>query len=187
MSTIKFFLILIILVFTVNAQVFNTAQTLKPGKGSLGITAAIIDGNSNSEFGVFFNGGYGLSRGLDLGAKIGIGFDETYFGLDLEYVLRGISPYISVAGGAHMWGDPGLDGTLNFTFPLNRQLKLYSGLDLDINFVEVGDGRETFTPFWWFIGTEVAFKKNMTLLFEMDLDLNDDAYSIFNFGLNFYL
>jgi len=170
------------------AQVFNTSQTLKTGKGSLGINGAMLNGTGDDEFGIYLNGGYGISRGIDLGGKIGIGFEETYFGIDLEYILRGISPYISVSGGAHMWGDPGLDGTLNLTFPLNRQLHLYSGLDMDINFVEVGDEKETFTPFWWFIGTEVAFKKNLTLLFEMDIDLNDDAaYSIFNFGLNFYL
>ena len=187
MRIIKILTITIIFIFSANAQVFNTAQTLRKGKASIAVNPAIMDNGGDNEFGVFFNGGYGISPGLDLGAKIGVGFNETYFGFDFEYILRGVSPYISVAGGAHMWGDPGLDGTLNFSFPLNRQLSIYSGLDLDINFVEVADEKETFTPFWWFIGTEVAIKKKMTLLFEVDIALNDDAYSIFNFGLNFYL
>jgi len=189
----KLILILLLFVFTSNAQVFNTAQTLKTGKFNIGLNPAVLD----EEFGFFLHSGYGISPGFDLGMRVGLGFPETYFGADLEWVLRGLSPYISVSAGGHSFGDVGLDGTLNFTFPINRQVQLYSGFDMDMNFVEVKkfnqqtqqieDETETMIPMWLFIGTEIGFKRNMTILLEVEISMNDDAYNIFGGGINFYL
>ncbi len=178
----RIIIILFLFLFSVNAQVFNTASTLKSGKANLGINPAVL----NEDFGLFLHGGYGISPGLDLGLKLGLAYPETYFGADIEWVLRGGSPYISVSAGGHSFGDVGLDGTLNFTFPINRQVNIYSGLDMDLNFVKVHDETETRLPFWLFFGTEIGFRTNMTIIIEVELGLNDDAYSIFGGGMNFY-
>lgn len=185
--------ILVLFVFSANAQVFNTAGTLKTKKANIGLNPAILE----NDLGFFLHGGYGISPGLDLGLKLGLGLPETYFGADVEWILRGISPYISVSAGGHTFGDVGLDGTLNFTFPINRQVNLYSGLDADLNFVKVKtlnkqtnkweDETETQFPFWLFLGVEIGFRRNLTILIEAELGLTDEAYSIFGGGLNFYL
>lgn len=189
----KWMIVFLLLVVSANAQVFNTAQTLKSSNFNIGLNPAILD----EEFGFFLHGGYGISPGLDLGLKVGFGLPDTYFGADLEWVLRGVSPYISVSAGGHSFGDVGLDGTLNFTFPISRQVHLYSGLDMDINFGEVReyndqtqkyeDKTETSLPVWFFIGAEIGFKRNMTILLEVEVSVSDDAYNIFGGGLNFYL
>jgi hypothetical protein len=171
------------LLFTLlHAQVFNTAQTLRTGTFNLGLEPTIYDMEGDNETSLFIHGGYGINRGLDLGIKLGLGMDETYFGAELEWMLRGISPYVSVSAGAHMFNDVGIDGTLNLTFPLSKQLWLYTGLDLDVVFAE----NDTFIPFWLPVGIEVGLRKNMTLLLEVEVGLNDEAYNIFGGGINFY-
>jgi hypothetical protein len=176
----------LILIFTLNldAQVFGTAQTLKSGKFSIGINPVIYS-NGEDEEGIFGHVGLGLSPGLDLGFKLGLGLrDDTYLGLDLEWVLRHLSPYISISAGAHTWDDIGIDGTFNLTFPLSRQVKLYTGLDMDVIFRE----NNTDIPLWIPVGIDVALRKKMALLIEVEIKVNDDAvYNIFGAGVNFYL
>lgn len=172
--------ILLFMFSLLHAQVFNTAQTLRTGTLTLGLEPVIYD-TGNNDAALFIHGGYGISRGLDLGIKLGLGLDDTYFGADLEWLLRGVSPYISVSAGAHMYHDVGIDGTLNITFPLSRQVWLYSGLDMDVVFSE-----DTGIPLWLPIGLEVGIRKNMTLILEVEAALNDDAYNIFGGGINFY-
>jgi hypothetical protein len=172
-----------IVLFTfLHAQVFNTAQTLRQGKFSLGLEPTIYDREGDNETAFFIHGGYGINRGLDLGIKLGLGMDETYIGADLEWMLRALSPYISISAGAHMFHDVGIDGTLNVTFPLNRQLWLYTGLDMDIVFGE----DDTYIPFWLPVGLEVAIRPNMTIILEVEAGLNDEAYHIFGGGILFY-
>jgi hypothetical protein len=175
----------LILIFTLNldAQVFGTAQTLKSGKFSIGVNPVIYDLGDNEE-GIFGHVGLGLSPGLDLGFKLGLGVgDETYLGLDLEWVLRRLSPYISISAGAHTWGDIGIDGTFNLTVPLSRQVSLYTGLDMDVVFAD----DDTHIPLWIPVGIDVALRKKMALLIEVEIKVNDEAYNIFGAGLNFYL
>jgi hypothetical protein len=171
-----------LLLFTfLNAQVFNTAQTLQTGKFSLGLEPTLYD-RENNETSLFIHGGYGISRGLDLGIKLGLGMDDTYFGADLEWMLRAVSPYISISAGAHMFNDVGMDGTMNITFPFNKQVWLYTGLDLDIVFAD----KDTYIPFWLPVGIEVGIRRNMTILLEVEAGLNDEADTVFGGGINFY-
>ena len=90
-----------------------------------------------------------------------------------------------------------LDGTMNFTFSLNRLVHFYSGIDLNVEFDEVDKYNsntqrpetvtETIVPLWLLAGAEIGFRKNVTLLFEVEISLNDDAYNILSGGINFYL
>ena len=171
-----------VLFMILNAQVFNTAQTLRPGNFNLGLEPTIYDYEGNNETSLFVHGGYGISRGMDLGIKLGLGMDNTYFGADLEWMLRTISPYLSISAGAHIFNDVGIDGTLNITFPLSKQVWLYTGLDMDVVFAD----DETFIPLWLPVGIEVGLRKNMTLILEIEVGLNTEAYNIFGGGINFY-
>ena len=62
-------------------------------------------------------------------------------------------------------------------------MDLYSGFDMDIEFV----GPETITPMWLFLGFEINLQSRTDFLFEIEIELNDEAWSIFSGGLNFYL
>ena len=176
------FFVMILFIFNLNAQVFGTATTLKSGNFSIGVNPLIYDLGENEEA-LFGHVGLGLSRGMDLGFKLGLGLDETYFGLDLEWVLRHRSPYMSISGGAHSWGDVGIDGTFNLTIPLSRQVSLYTGLDMDVVFADP----DTAIPIWIPVGIDVTLRRKMALLIEVEIKANDDAFNIFGAGLNFYL
>ena len=176
-------------VFTgAHSQVFNTGQTLKKGVVSLGVEPTLhIDGGADGVM-LFGHAGYGLKSGLDAGLQLGFG-EKNYFGANLEFAL---GSNISLAIGAHDFGYFGLDGTLNFAIPIKSDLQLYSGLDADINFIKgTNNEGETETtlkmPFWVPIGFEVGLSRNMSLLFESEIGLNDQAYHVIGGGLNFYL
>lgn len=164
---------------SVRAQVLNSGLTIKAKSFELGFAPTVM----NEDFGLFIDGGYGLRSGMDLGVKLGFGYPETYFGADLEFMILHKSPFLSASAGFHIFGDPGLDATGTFTVPLDQQIHLYAGLDMDLNFNE----DKTRAPLWFLIGTEIAVKDNMTVLLEIEAGLNDPAYSIFSGGFNFYL
>jgi hypothetical protein len=64
------FLLLFGTVVALNAQVFNTGQTLKPKAISLGIEPAFVV-NGDAQFMLFLHGGIGLVKGTDFGIKLG--------------------------------------------------------------------------------------------------------------------
>ncbi len=160
------------------AQVLKSGISLKPDKFRLGLLPAVL----NDNFGIFAQGGYGLRSDMDINLRIGAGYPDMYVGADLEFMILFRKPYFSVSAGAHYFGDVGLDASGTFTVPLDPQVHLYSGLDMDINFNE----DKTNVPFWFRLGTEVAFKKNLSVLLEAGLGINDPAYNIFSGGFNIY-
>ena len=132
MKKLFFIPLLVILTQFSFGQVFNTGQTLKAKTFSVGFEPAVLINGSN-EFMLFLHGGYGLRSGIDFGLNVGVLGPETYIGADVEFA---IAKRISLAVGAHDFGVFGLDGTLNFTIPIKSGVRLFSGLDLDVNFPE---------------------------------------------------
>ncbi len=174
------FLMLAVVLFasTTFAQVFNTGQTLKPKVFSVGFEPAILI-EGDSEFMLFLHGGYGLRKGIDFGLNIGVLGPETYFGADVEFALV---RRISLTVGAHNFGDFGLDGTLNFTLPVRSGVRLFSGLDMDVNFPE----DDTQFLLWLPVGLDIGMRSNMSFIFEAEIALTDPAYHMIGGGLNFY-
>lgn len=170
--------LLVILTHVSFGQVFNTGQTLKAKTFSVGFEPAILINGSN-EFMLFLHGGYGLRSGIDFGLNVGVLGPETYIGADVEFA---IAKRISLAVGAHDFGVFGLDGTLNFTIPIKSSVRLFSGLDLDVNFAEP----ETQFLLWLPVGLDIGIKKNMSFIFEAEIGLTDPAYHLIGGGLNFY-
>jgi hypothetical protein len=177
-----FILFTLILLGIAQAQVLENAGTLRTGKMNLGV---FLTDYENDDLGIFVNGGYGLGPGYDLGLRLGLGYHETYLGANVEWLLKGGKPAISLAAGAHVFGDLGLDGTLNLTIPASRQINIYTGLDLDINFVERRGEKDTQVPLWLPLGVEIGLKTNIALLIEVEFDVGDDAWTIFSAGVNF--
>lgn len=179
MKRILIILALLFIASTSFCQVFNTGQTLKPNKFSLGIEPGIMV-NGDSEFILFLHGGYGIKQGIDFSAKIGVLGPVDYFGADLEFAL----PHrMSFVVGAHQFGDFGLDGALNITFPIKNDIRFSTGLDSDINF----NPDKTRILLWLPLGLEIGIKKNMSFIFEAEIGLTDPTYHFIGGGLNFYL
>ncbi len=180
----KKLLLFVVIVFTCavsNAQVFGTAGTLSKGKFNFGVLPTILDANGNNDFVMFMQGGYGLRSGIDLGLKLGVFGEETYFGGDVEFVLM---KNLSLAGGFHTYGDFGLDVTGLYTFPLTNSARLSTGLDMDMVFAD----SQTLVPFWIPINIEVDIKKNVVFIFEAEIDtkLFDESYNLIAGGVQFY-
>jgi len=177
---LKLTLLVIVLAMlsTGRAQVLNSGISLKSDKFRLGLLPTVLSDN----FGIFVQGGYGLRSDMDINFRIGAGYPDMYVGADLEFMILTRKPYFSVSAGAHYFGDVGLDASGTFTIPIDPQVHLYTGLDMDIIFNE----DKTNVPFWFRLGAEVAFKKNLSILLEAGLGINDPAYSIFSGGFNIY-
>jgi hypothetical protein len=176
----KIILFITALLFTTSSfsQVFNTGQTLKPKSFSAGFEPALLL-NGSTEFILFVHGGYGLKKGIDFGVSIGVLGPNNYIGADVEF---GLARWTSFAFGAHHFGSFGLDGTLNVTFPIRKDVRVFSGADLDINF---NDDKTRFL-LWLPVGVEVGLRKNMSFIFEASIGLTDPAYHLIGGGLNFY-
>lgn len=178
MKKVLSFLLLLLIVSSSFSQVFNTGQTLKPKTFSLGIEPGVMI-NGSSDFMLFLYGGYGIKQGIDFSVKAGFLGTTDYFGADVEFAL----PYrMSFAVGAHQFGDFGLDGALNITFPIKNDIRFSSGLDLDVNF---NDDKTRFL-LWLPLGLEIGIRKNMSFIFEAEIGLTDPAYNFIGGGLNFY-
>ncbi len=174
-----------------NAQVlFNGAETLKKGNWSLGLDLAYADIH-NGDFALFFLGSYGLGNNSDLGMKLGFGWDEAYIGLDYEKTVLLGKPSVSLFGGAHYWQWFGLDAGALVTFPI-QNVRISTGLDFDLVFASIdrdGDGKEELellTPLWLPINIEVYLKKHLSLVFEGNIKLTDDAFTTVGGGINIY-
>jgi len=176
----KLFIIPLLVILTQFSfgQVFNTGQTLKAKTFSVGFEPAVLINGSN-EFMLFLHGGFGLRSGIDFGLNVGVLGPETYIGADVEFT---IAKRISLAVGAHDFGVFGLDGTLNFTIPIKSGVRLFSGLDLDVNFPEP----ETQFLLWLPVGLDIGIKKNMSFILEAEIGLTDPAYHLIGGGLNIY-
>lgn len=160
------------------SQVFNTGQTLKKGQISAGFEPAILL-NGGNDFLLFVHGGYGLKKGIDFGLSIGVLGPNNYIGGDVEFA---IARWSSLTFGAHHFGSFGLDGTLNLTFPIRQDVRVFTGADLDVNF----NSDKTRFLLWLPIGVEIGLKKNMSFIFEASVGLTDPAYHLIGGGLNFY-
>lgn len=160
------------------SQVFNTGQTLKPKHFSLGIEPAVLI-NGNGNFILFLHGGAGITNDIDFGVTLGVLGSSNYFGADVEFAVGRL---LSVAVGAHDFGVFGIDGTLNATFPIRKDVRIFTGADIDINFPT----NNTQLLLWLPIGVEIGMRSNVSFIFEAEIGLTDPAYSLIGGGLNFY-
>jgi len=160
-----------------SAQVFNTSKTLKEGAFAVGVEPMII-ANSGTDFILFGHLGYGLTDGIDISAKAGVLSYDNYYGADIEF---GFMKHFSIGAGAHVWGDFGLDATFLGTFDIAKNVDIYGGVDVDVNF-----GGNMYTNFWIPIGVEVQLNKTMAFLMEASIGISDTAPHLFGGGVNIY-
>lgn len=178
MKKILSLIFVILIANTLNAQVFNTANTLSKNKFSATGAPIFYDG------GMMLMGkiGYGIKYGSDIAMTMGFG-DVSYLGVDMEKVLsweKLDNLVMSFSSGVHYSNGFGIDGTLNLSIPLDKSLVLYGGVDMDLNLTN-GSG----LPAWFFVGAEYGLKNRLTLLGEVDLGFND-AGNMLGIGVCYY-
>jgi len=178
MKKVILLVFVLIQAFISQSQVFNTAKTLKKGNFSVGIEPMIIT-SGGTDFILFGHLGYGLTSGIDLGAKVGVLGGANYVGADVEFAFL---KNFSLSTGAHSWGNFGLDATFIGTYGLTKSVNLYGGIDADINFPD----NDVKIPLWLPIGVEIGIKKSMAFLFEASVGLTNDAVHMFGGGVNIY-
>jgi len=190
------FILLLLFSFSYG-QIFNTARLLNNKQFSFSINPVLLNDLGKDDAGIFIQGEYGLLSGMQLLGRIGVGFDETYYGIMIEKSLVRSYPHISFSGGVHSFYDIGLDLNLNISVPLNKFVDLYGGLDSDFVFADKRTldvstdtwKKESDTKFltWFFIGTEVVITRKMNLLFEAEIGIAEEAFNLFGTGVKFYL
>ncbi len=171
------------------AQIFNTGQTLKKGVAALGVQPAIhVNGGVNGAI-LYAHAGYGLTKGIDVAVKAGVGRLNTYYlGGDIEFA---IAKHMSLAFGGHKSGNFGVDGTFLFDIPIKNKAVIYSGLDSDVNFTSRinsnGDKVNDIDLLVWIpVGVEIRISKSIHFLAESSIGVTPASYHIIGGGINLY-
>ncbi|MEW6516129.1 MAG: hypothetical protein AB1439_04405 [candidate division FCPU426 bacterium] len=185
-------LILLVMVFLLGgasaarADVFGTAGILRPGGFALGIEPSLTF--NPSDFTLYLHGGVGLTRGIDLDLKLGLG-SEIYFGGDVEFSLipdTSRTPGLSFTAGAHGANNFGLDAILLLSNRFST-FSLYGALDADIEFVDNGTGgSEVLLPLYFDLGVAIPVSRAFEVLLEGNIAITNVAASGLSGGVMFY-
>ncbi|MDW7759245.1 MAG: hypothetical protein SCM96_01230 [Acidobacteriota bacterium] len=180
----------------VSAQgvVMNSAETINKGNIKLALFPVVLFGKngSDSSWGVAGRAGYGIAQRLDIEAKAAIFDGLKYFGAEIEYwLLQGKTVNVSAALGGHItdlkWGadSSGLDTTLLVSTVPRRNLEIYGGLKLAFDSFKNSDHSATLAHL--VPGLEYRISKDLDVLAEVGIALNDNARSYASVGLAFYI
>ncbi len=176
----KILLILATCLFSVsflNAQVFQTAETLPPLKFSAGIAPIYY----NENFGLLLMAEAGVKQDIDFNLRCAVLEYDDYFGADLEWkMLNKNAVSLSLTTGCHVYGDFGLDISGNFSYRLRNDIALYTGVDIDLNF-----GNDLYVPLWIPLGVEIRLNETIAFLFETELPVSRYANAIIDGGFSF--
>jgi hypothetical protein len=169
----------------------NSAETIdrKTFKLSAFPTVILGEDDADSEWGVASRLGYGFTDSFDVEAKLAFFDGLTFYGLDAE--LWFVKGEIDVSGalGVHRTefeGDfdlTGIDTALLVSGHVADKLELYGGLNLSFE----SEDEQDFTRAHFVPGLEYRVAKDLDLLAEFGIGLNDDSPEYFSFGLAFYV
>jgi hypothetical protein len=169
----------------------NSAETIdrKTFKLSAFPTVILGEDDADSEWGVASRLGYGFTDSFDVEAKLAFFDGLTFYGVDAE--LWFVKGEIDVSGalGVHRTdfeGDfalTGIDTALLVSGHVADKLELYGGLNLSFE----SEDEQDFTRAHFVPGLEYRVAKDLDLLAEFGIGLNDDSPEYFSFGVAFYV
>ena len=177
--------------------VMESAETIQRGNFKLvGYPVLVLgEGDADNALGGVVRGGYGFTDRLDL--EVGAAFyeDLTYLGANAEYWLLRAAPgtpalNLSVRGGLHLAqadGDDatGLDLAALTSFRLTPRAELLAALDYTHTLRD--EPLDDVGTLYLAPGLEYGISRNLDLLAELGLALDDDAPNYLSAGLAFYL
>ena len=147
---------------------------------------------ADNELGFGARGGYGFTPRFDVEGLVSIFDGSKLFGADAEYwLVKGGGLDASLTAGAHKTdGDggfdlTGFDATATASGHLTSKFEPYVGLK--VAFESVSHDGGDFTRLHVVPGFEYGLSKNLDIVAELGLGLNDDSPSYGSVGLALYL
>jgi hypothetical protein len=175
--------------------VLNSAETINRGNVKLEGAPMVIFGKNGSDAtaGAVVSGGYGFTNRFDVEGRVSFFDRVTFFGADAEYWLWKKKPVdVSIAGGFH-YGDGhgqlntrGIDLTFLTSGHVAPKLELYGGLDMAFNSIAENRIDGDYTTVHLVPGIEYAISRDIDLVAEVGIGLNEDSHHYVSGGLAFY-
>jgi hypothetical protein len=171
----------------------ESAETINEGNFKISGFPTILLGEDGgeSEWGIATRLGYGLTPSFDVEAKLAFFDGYKTYGGDVEYwLLKGRTDFSLSAGLRKSDFDGGggstaIDLAAIASRKVGKSLELYLGGSL--SFESVDDSDASFESFHVVPGIEYRLAKDVDLLAEFGLGLNDDSPNYLSFGLSYYV
>ena len=172
----------------------NSAETINKGNFKIAAFPTLLFGedDADDEFGIAGRFGYGFTDRFDIEGKVAFFENLQLYGLDAEYWLlknRGLDMSISL--GAHITDLPevnssAIDTALVASGHVTDNLELYGGLNA--SFESLDDVPDSdFTRVYIVPGLEYKIHRDLDLVAEFGIGLNDDSPNYVSAGLAFYI
>ena len=200
-SRTRCFLLAILVVFglgTVSAQaqnfLMNSAETIDKGNFKLcGFPTALLgeDGNDN-EWGLASRLGYGFTPSFDVEVKLATFDGFKMYGADAEWWAVKGKTDVSLSAGGHKSdfdggaGSTSLDTALVVSRSVAKSLEAYLGGSLSFESIDDAEDAD-FKRVYLVPGVEYKLGKDLDLLAEIGIGVNDDSPNYLSFGLAYYL
>jgi hypothetical protein len=174
--------------------IMNSAETINEGNFKLALfpTALLGENGADDEWGIAGRFGYGLSSHFDIEGKVAFFDGLRFFGADAElWLVQGRTANASVSVGFHKSDSEfradssGIDTALVVSTRAHRNLEVYGALKLA--FESVKDSDENYTLAHVVPGIEYRLGKDLDLLAEVGIGVNDNSSNYVSLGLAFYL
>jgi hypothetical protein len=172
----------------------ESAETIDRGTFKLKVNPMLILGDNDNKAGVVVGAGYGFTDRFDFEAKLALYDGVNIFGGDAEYwVVK--DPHrvnLSVLAGFHFakadLGDQtGVDVTVNGSHAVTPKLDIYAALDMAFNKYRDDFPGNSYKQVHLVPGVEYKIHRNLDLLAEFGIALNDNGNNYISGGFAYYL
>lgn len=174
--------------------VMESAETIDRGNFKLKANPILILQDDDSEPGVGIVAGYGLTDSFDFEGKLAFYDGVTIFGGDVEFwLVRDPRPFdLSVSAGFHYANSDFSDSTgVDLTFigshALTPKLDFYAALDTAFNSYRDDLPDQRFTQVHLVPGLEYKLHRDLDLVAEFGISLNDNGSHYVSGGLAYYI
>ena len=181
---------------TAHAQNFlmNSAETINKGNFKLCAFPTILFGEdgAENEWGLASRLGYGFTPSFDVEVKLAKFDGFKMYGADAEYWVAKGRTDVSLSAGLHKsdFDGPGsstaIDTAVIASRSVGEKLEAYLGGSLSFESIDDVDD-SSFKRFYVVPGVEYRLGKDVDLLAEFGLGLNDESPNYFSFGAAYYV
>ena len=173
--------------------VAESAETIDRGNWKLKANPTLILYDDDSEPGVAFTAGYGVTETFDFEGKLALYDGLTIFGGDVEFwLVRGRGLDLSLGAGYHFANSEfsdfgGFDVTVIGSHAVTPKLDIYAAVDMAFNKYTDDLPDSSFTQVHLVPGVEYKISPDLDLVAEFGIGLNDTSEHYVTGGLAFYI
>ena len=174
--------------------VAESAETIDRGNFKLRANPILIFQDGDSEPGVGFAAGYGVTDSFDFEGKLALYDGVTLFGGDVEFwLVKDPRPIdFSISAGFHyaksdFSDSTGVDVTLIGSHALTPRLDFYAALDMAFNKFRDDFPDNSFTQVHLVPGIEYKIHQDLDFVAEFGISLTDEGNHYLSGGLAYYL